>query len=131
MTLTIEYGGMQVKLDYRDLGIRIRKRREELNIPQAELASRAGLSVQHISNVENAKSRVGLEKLVNIANALNCSVDQLLCGSLRVGKRDVYHDEIASIIEEFTDIEIQVLPEFLKNYNYVYKLLKNNIEKGK
>lgn len=77
MTLTIEYGGMQVKLDYRDLGIRIRKRREELNIPQAELASRAGLSVQHISNVENAKSRVGLEKLVNIANALNCSVDQL------------------------------------------------------
>ena len=66
-----------------------------------------------------------------IANALNCSVDQLLCGSLRVGKRDVYHDEIASIIEEFTDIEIQVLPEFLKNYNYVYKLLKNNIEKVK
>lgn len=120
-----------MKVDYRDLGARIRKKREELNIPQAELASMAGLSVQHISNVENAKTKVGLETLVNIANALGCSVDELLCGSLQAGSRAVYIDEIASVIEDFSDVEIRVLPEFLRNYNYIYKLLKNNIEKEK
>lgn len=120
-----------MKVDYHDLGVRIRKRREALKIPQAELASMAGLSIQHISNVENAKSKVGLEKLVSIANALDCSVDELLCGSLQVGSRAVYNEEIAAIIEDFSDTEIRVLPEFLRNYNYIYKLLKKNIEKGK
>ena len=120
-----------MKVDYHDLGTRIRKRREELNISQAELASMAGLSTQHISNVENAKSKIGLEKLVSIANALDCSVDELLCGSLRMVSRTVYHNEIASIIEDFSDTEMRVLPEFLRNYNYICKLIKKNMEKEK
>lgn len=120
-----------MKVDYRDLGARIRKRREELKISQEELADLVGLSTQHISNVENAKTRIGLEKLVSIANVLECSVDELLCGSLRVGSREIYHDEIASIIEDFTDTEMRVLPEFLRSYNYMYKLLEKNIEKKK
>lgn len=118
-----------MKIDYRDLGIRIRKKREELKISQEELASLVGLSTQHISNVENAKTRIGLEKLVGIANVFGCSVDELLCGSLWAGSREIYHDEVASIIEDFSDAEIRVLPEFLRNYHYIYKLLKNNVEK--
>ena len=95
---------------------------------QAELASRTELSTQHISNVENARSKVGLEKLVAIANELDCSVDELLCGSIRTGSRSVYSDEIAAIIEDFSDTEIRVLPEFLRNYNYIYQLMKHHIE---
>ncbi len=120
-----------MKVDYKDLGIRIKKRREELKMSQAELASLANLSTQHVSNVENARSKVGLEKLIAIANILECSVDELLCGSLSAGGRAVYNDEISEIIEDFSDAEIRVLPEFLRNYNYIYKLLKDNIEQGK
>ena len=57
-------------VDYRDLGIRIRKKREKQNLSQAALAARVQLSTQHISNVENAKSKIGLDKLVSIANAM-------------------------------------------------------------
>ncbi len=119
-----------MKIDYKDLGARIKRRREELNMSQAELASMVGLSTQHVSNVENARSKIGLEKLVSITNALNCSADELLCGSLRAGSRAVYSDEISTIIEDFSDAEIRVLPEFLRNYNYIYKLLKHNMEES-
>ncbi len=117
-----------MKIDYKDLGIRIKRRREELKMSQAELAARADLSTQHISNVENARSKIGLDKLVTIANILNCSVDELLCGSMKTGSRTIYSDEIAGIIEDFSDTEIRILPEFLRNYNYIYKLLKQNIK---
>lgn len=120
-----------MKIDYIDLGVRIRKRREELKMSQAELASLTGLSTQHVSNVENARSKVGLEKLITIANVLDCSADELLCGSLKAGSRAVYNDEIAAIIEDFSDAEIRVLPEFLRNYNYIYRLLKSDLEENK
>lgn len=117
-----------MKIDYKDLGIRIKRRREELKMSQAELAARADLSTQHVSNVENARSKIGLDKLVTVANVLGCSVDELLCGSLKTGSRSVYSDEIAGIIEDFSDTEIRILPEFLRNYNYIYKLLKQNMK---
>lgn len=120
-----------MSVDYIDLGTRIKRKREELKMSQAELASRADLSTQHISNVENARSKIGLDKLVTISNVLDCSVDDLLCGSMRTGSRSVYCDEIAGIIEDFSDTEMRILPEFLRNYNYIYKLLKQNMDDGR
>ncbi len=117
-----------MKVDYRDLGLRIKKKREGLKLSQAELASRVGLSTQHISNVENARSKIGLEKLVMIANALGCSVDELLCGSMKTGSKSIYSEEIADILEDFSDVEMRVLPVFLRNYSYIYKLLKQSSE---
>lgn len=119
-----------MSVDYIDLGARIKRKREALKMSQAELASRADLSTQHISNVENARSKIGLDKLVTIANVLECSVDELLCGSMRIGSRLVYCDEIAGIIEDFSDTEMRILPEFLRNYNYIYKLLKQNVDEN-
>lgn len=120
-----------MSVDYSDLGIRIKRRREELRMSQAELVSRAELSTQHISNVENARSKIGLDKLVTISNVLECSVDELLCGSMRTGGRSVYNDEVAGIIDDFSDTEMRILPEFLRNYSYIYKLLKQNVDESR
>ena len=113
-------------VDYRDLGNRIRSKREIKKMSQAELASKAQLSTQHISNVENARSKIGLEKLVDIANVLDSSLDELVCGSIKTG-RTVYHNEIQELIEDFTDTELRMLPGILKNLNYIYKLIEMNI----
>lgn len=119
-----------MKIDYKDLGARIKKKREGKRMSQAELASRTDLSTQHISNVENARSKIGLEKLVRIADALDCSVDELLCGSMKTGSRSVYSDEIAGILEDFSNTEMKVLPELLRYYNYVFRLLKSDLEEN-
>lgn len=117
-------------VDYRDLGIRIRAKRDALEMSQAELAAKAGLSTQHISNVENARSKIGLEKLVDIANILDSSLDELVCGSIKTG-RTVYHNEIQAMIEEFTDPELRMLPDILKNIQYMYKVMEMTIREEK
>ena len=119
-------GGEEVTVDYRDLGIRIRKKREKQNMSQADLAARVQLSTQHISNVENAKSKIGLDKLVSVANALGCSVDELICGSMK-SSREIYQCEITALLEEFSDVELRAMPEYLKYLKYSYTLMKNSI----
>lgn len=114
-------------IDYRDLGKRIKRAREKKRLSQADLAAKVQLSTQHISNVENAKSKIGLEKLVSIANTLDTTVDEFLCGSVRKS-RSIYNNEIAEILEDFSDTELKVLPEFLRTYNSTYRMLKHNLE---
>lgn len=113
-------------VDYEDLGIRIRKKREAAGLSQADLAAQANLSNQHISNVENAKSKIGLEKLVAIANVLEVSLDELICGSVKKSKV-IYQGEVADMIEEFSDVEMRVLPEYLRCFDSAYRMLENTV----
>lgn len=114
-------------INYENLGTRVRKQREQKNMSQAELASAAELSTQHISNIENAKSKVSLEKIVDIANVLGCSVDELLCDSV-IKSKEVYLNEAAVLIEDFSDAEMRALPEFLRSYSYFSKMLEKHIQ---
>lgn len=114
-------------MDYNRMGTRIKKQREKYKMSQAQLASATDLSTQHISNIENAKTKVSLEKLVQIANVLECSVDELLCDSI-VRAKEIYINEVGGIIQSFSDAELRALPEFLKSYSNFSKLLKESIQ---
>lgn len=70
-------------INYGDIGKRIRYERKKQNITQERLAELCNISIPHMSNIENANTKVSLPVLVDIANALNCTVDQLLCNSLQ------------------------------------------------
>ncbi len=56
------------------IGARIRMRRVELKISQAELGDAVGVSFQQIQKYEKATNRVGSGQLQAIANKLNCPV---------------------------------------------------------
>ena len=64
------------------VGERIRTRREELGWTQEELAKRAKFSKSFLSDVENGKRNVGADKLLDIARALNRSLDYLMMGKV-------------------------------------------------
>lgn len=115
-------------VDYFDLGIRIRKKREKVGISQAELAGRSNLSTQHICNVENARTKASLETVVTIANVFECSIDELVCGSMKAC-RTVYQNEVAVMMEDFSDMQMRLLPEFLRHYSYTYNILQKAIDK--
>ena len=69
----------QIKdIDYGKLGARVRARRKELDMTQEELIALTGTSTSHISNIENGKTKVSLELVFQLANALNTSFDYLL-----------------------------------------------------
>lgn len=117
---------ISMPVNYGELGTRVKKKREFLKMSQAELAALTNLSTQHISNIENAKTKVSLEKLVEIANRLDCSVDELLCDSL-VQAKVIYSNEIAGLIETFSDVEMRALPEFLRSYSHFTSLLEVSV----
>ena len=69
---------MQQTIDYEKLGLKIKAVRASRNLTQDNLAQLVDCNVSHISNVENAHTKVSLITLLAIANALNTSIDYLL-----------------------------------------------------
>ena len=60
------------------LGRNCRERRKALHMSQAELSERSGVAVSHLSNIEQGRGNPTLEVMEAIANALDCSVVDLL-----------------------------------------------------
>lgn len=71
---------MQKEIDYRQLGARVKETRLNRGLTQDSLAALADCNVSHISNIENCHTKVSLNTLLSIANALNTSIDSLLNG---------------------------------------------------
>lgn len=69
------------------------------NITQEKLAELCNISVPHMSNIENANTKVSLPVLVDIANALNCTVDTLLCNSLN-NNNDISNSIVDEIVSD-------------------------------
>lgn len=61
-------------------GDRIKAMRIERKLTQEKLAQGAGISVGFLSDVENNKSNVGADKLLDISMALDVSLDYLMKG---------------------------------------------------
>ncbi len=69
-------------VDYTPLGSRIAHFRGKLNLSQEQLAERVNLSREYINKIETAARKPTLDTLIDIANALHVSVDDLLVDSL-------------------------------------------------
>jgi len=92
-----------VEVNYFDIGSRIKTQRLKLKITQEKLAELTELSISHMSSIENGKTKLGLPTVIKIANALEVSVDELLCGSLMRGKQVIQN--------EFTELLSDCSPE--------------------
>lgn len=69
------------------------------NHTQEHIAEVANLSVVFISNVERAKRVPSLEKMIEICNALECSMDELLDGFI-AAKSPNAHTQLDLLIAE-------------------------------
>lgn len=73
--------GTVMEINYKDIGVRVKQERINKNITQEKLAELSGVSVTHMSNIENANTKLSLPVLINIANALDCDSSILLFGN--------------------------------------------------
>lgn len=69
---------MHQEIDYSRLGLRIKEIRQNRGLTQDNLAEIVSCNTSHISNIENSHTKVSLNVLLAIANALNTSIDFLL-----------------------------------------------------
>lgn len=64
--------------------MRIREMRKAALMTQSELAEKIGVTPQVLSNYENKKRRIPVSLLVPIADALNCTLDDLFGDELHI-----------------------------------------------
>ena len=95
------------------MGRRIKAARKKAAMTQARLAEEVGISEVHVSNLESGTGNPSLATLVDIANVLSVSTDELLCDSVACCKH-VFQKEILETTEDCDDYEIRVLSYILK-----------------
>jgi Predicted transcriptional regulators len=61
-----------------ELGARVRRRREELGVTQANLAQAVGVTFQQVQKYEKGTNRISASRLVAIANCLHTTAGELL-----------------------------------------------------
>lgn len=64
------------------MGNRIKIRRKELRIKQAELAKMLNISNNHMSSIENGRQKPSLDTFIQICNLLKVTPDYLLLGNM-------------------------------------------------
>ena len=94
----------QNPIDYVALGRRVKKLRKEQGTKQTELADALGISYQYMSMIETGKRQLSLSLLVDLANRLGATTDELLYGSLdSLNKK--YDQDMQDIMEDCTPEE--------------------------
>ena len=94
--------------DYERLGDRIRLYRESRGISQETLAEKTNLSRENINRFENANRKPGIDAIVDIANALDLSVEDLLIDSLEQPISSI-ESETHRLLLDCNRIEKQIL----------------------
>ena len=100
-------------IDNKAMGRWIKAARQKAELTQEKLAEIVGISVVHVSNMESGTGNPSLSTLVNIANALSVSTDELLCDSVLCCK-PVFQKEIVETVADCDDYEVRVLTYILK-----------------
>ena len=110
-----------MELDYQAIGIRIRRLRKEQGPTQQRLSELSSQEPSNISHIERGATKLSLPTIVNIANSLNVTVDDLLCDSLEFSKA-AFEREISEILSDCTHQELRIISGTMR-------VLKDNLRK--
>lgn len=84
----------------KEMGQRIANRRREMNLTQEELAEKADVTSQMLSNAERGTKALRPENLLKICLALNESVDFIMTGDETVKRKSNFSLEIEKLTYE-------------------------------
>ena len=96
------------------MGTRMKRRRKELKMSQAELAEKVNVSNNHISSIETGKQIPSLTTFVKICEQLDTTPDFLLLGSLHTDNlpKNIY-DSLALCNKK----DLPLIQDIVENYH--------------
>lgn len=107
--------------DYTAIGKRIRKLRIERKWSQKDLMEALNISKAHMSHIETGSTKLSLPLLIDIANALDTTPDQLLRDNVH-SSTAVFKQEIEQILNDCNIYELSVMIETM---NLVKKSMRD------
>ena len=100
-------------MDIHKVGQRIRALRLEQGLTQEALAEAAELSVPYLSHIERGAKKASLEALIQIAIALQVTVDRLLAG-IQETDQQAFVPEVCELLQDCSVPERHVIFETSK-----------------
>lgn len=114
-------------LDYEILGKNVRRYRLMKSLTQCALAETINCTEGYIGQIERAKSKPALSTAVDLANALDVTVDDLLVENY-LKPELVYFKEISDIISKYTlEKRIMLCQGLLEFAKFTDKISNENI----
>lgn len=107
-------------IDYISIGNRIKERRTSKGWTQTILAEKSGVEPSNISHIERAATKLSLPTLVNIANALGATLDEIVYGSL-IKSSHVSVKMIDEILADCSSEELKSLAEVIRTTKIVLR----------
>ena len=114
-----------MSIDYISIGNRIKELRVAKRWTQAKLAEKSGVEPSNISHIERAATKLSLPTMVNIANALGVTLDEIVYGSL-IKSAHVSLKIIDDILADCSAEELKSLAEVIRATKAVLKSKQNS-----
>lgn len=103
---------MTNEINYPQLGARLKRYRQKAHLTQEQLAEKIDVATSTIAHAESGTSKPSLPLLLKAANALNITLDQLVCDSLPVAEAYLEKD-IADLLSDCSLTEKQVIRDII------------------
>lgn len=113
-----------MELNYALIGIRIKKIRKAQKITQDKLSEMAGISPQHLSQIESAKTKLSLPALISICNALNVTTDKILCDVLTAETTNEISADIEEVFRDCTADEVYLMLSVAESVKHSLRIKK-------
>lgn len=102
------------------IGLRVKKRRLELNLTQALIKEKTGISTGNLSDIERGRSLPSASALISLAKILNCSTDWLLTGNSLISDITEISDsqdsacEYSNLFHQLTKADQEEILDFIR-----------------
>lgn len=114
---------MEIELNYRLIGRRLREIRQKRGYTQEQVAEYADISPQHCSGIECGSAKVSLPALVRLCNALGATPDEVLMDSVS-NSAQIYLKEVAEVFSDCSPDEIFLMLSQADNLKKSLRLKK-------
>ncbi len=95
-------------IDYLSIGKRIRAYRRSIGMTQELLAEKVNVSPPYISRIENGSSSPSLQTLVDICNALDITIDEVMQDSLSAARKHISR-HLDELLKDCTTAEMNMI----------------------
>ena len=90
----------------KEIGVRIKEARKAKGLSQMEFASMLQISTSHLSDIENGKTKYGLDIFIRITEELQVSADWLLQTNIPEVQK-IHNNELNELLSNCTSSEVQ------------------------
>lgn len=123
MDIILTIGGLYMTLNT-SIGSRISTLRKKNNLTQEQLAERLDISIKHCSSVERGLSCLSLEKLVEVSELFDVSLDFLIKGTSSNYVCLELSPSIISVLTSKNESEKELLQDYLHLYTKIRTMPK-------